>query len=230
MRSQALRIALLRGVRRSPAASSSFRPDIRAMSTEAKEAKRALRREVQDALSAMNEDDVARQSSVAQKTVLSMPEFERAKRLSIYLSMPSGEARTDSILRDALKKGKDVFVPYLYSIPKPNGATGKRKVMDMLQLASLGEYESLERDSWGIPSLPKDSIDERNNALGGRGLSYDDSGAEKTQRNDASLDLIVVPGVAFDADQGRLGHGGGFYDKFLNRMPTKPFLGKMQLS
>jgi len=36
--------------------------------------------------------------------------------------------------------------------------------------------------------------------------------------------LVLMPGLAFDAEGHRIGYGGGFYDKFLQREPKHPTL------
>jgi 5-formyltetrahydrofolate cyclo-ligase len=35
-----------------------------------------------------------------------------------------------------------------------------------------------------------------------------------------SLDFALVPGLGFDSRGGRLGYGGGFYDRLLGRLPA----------
>lgn len=44
--------------------------------------------------------------------------------------------------------------------------------------------------------------------------------ADPTRRvRPRQLDCVLVPGVAFDKHQNRLGRGAGFYDRFLKRVP-----------
>lgn len=120
--------------------------------------------------------------------------------------MPSGELSTTRIVRDALQNGRQVYIPYIHT-------QDKTSVMDMVALESMTEFESLQLDKWGIPSLQATQIEGRQNGL--------------TQ----GLDLIVMPGMAFDRGFRRLGHGKGYYDHFLTQYSKRagkmPFLGKV---
>jgi 5-formyltetrahydrofolate cyclo-ligase len=149
-----------------------------------------------------------------------------AKRVSVFLSMPTGEIQTDAIVRDALTAGKEVFIPYLHkNMVEAPGLPAR--IMDMVRLRDLADYESLQPDKWGIPSIDPATVPARQRVFGGPDAQHSDS---------TLLDLVLMPGVAFDAhpDSGairRLGHGKGFYDYFLFRHGLKAgSLGQQQES
>jgi len=146
---------------------------------------------------------------VTQK-VLQLLEYQKASALSIFLSMPGQEISTSTIVSDALHQGKKVFIPYIHS----DAGSGKSKTMDMLRLKDQTDLQSLKPDAWGIPSLPAEGIEDRENALGGHG-TLDASDPDQTT---CELDLIFMPGTAFDSSNNRLGHGKGFYDRYLSRI------------
>lgn len=70
--------------------------------------------------------------------------------------------------------------------------------MQMVRIHSLNDLDALPKTKWNIqqPSL-------------------DDSTRETADR---TLDLILAPGLAFALDGSRLGHGKGFYDRFLRTL------------
>ncbi|KAL3418285.1 5-formyltetrahydrofolate cyclo-ligase [Phlyctema vagabunda] len=191
------------------------------MSTRAilKAQKKQLRSLMKSKLSSVPEESIRAQSQSIFESLKTFQPYLDAQRVGIYLSMPTGEVQTDAIVRHALGSGKKVFVPYIIknkdrpvdtsSSIKPADAE-PRSLMDMVDLRSLHDYESLKPDAWGIPSISADTIEERAHIL--------KDAAEELQ----GLDLILMPGVAFDADAktgliNRLGHGKGFYDYFLER-------------
>lgn len=173
-----------------------------AASAALKAAKKELRTLMKKKLSAIPQESINAQSLTVCRKLTALEPYQSAQRIGVYLSMPSGEVQTDAIVRHALQAEKQIFVPYLYKTVNPPPNT-PRSVMDMVHLRSLKEYEMLERDNWGIPTINAESVAERQPILGENG----------------KLDLILMPGVAFS--QGpkvkRLGHGKGFYDYFLHR-------------
>ncbi|KAI1079478.1 5-formyltetrahydrofolate cyclo-ligase [Whalleya microplaca] len=175
-------------------------------------AKSQLRSVMKQRLANITQESIAAQSAKVFDSVSGFKPYVDAKRVAVYLSMPGGEVQTDSIVRHALSSGKQVFVPYLHkSGLRPSD--GPARLMDMVSLRDIEDYQSLQRDKWGIPSVDATTVNERLRSVG----ELDGKRSE-----DVSLDLILMPGVAFDVDPQtrairRLGHGKGFYDYFLHR-------------
>jgi 5-formyltetrahydrofolate cyclo-ligase len=190
--------------------SSTFNAMAAAAGIALKAAKGELRTYMKGKLSSIQKSDLDAQSKEAFNALLGLKQYRDAKRISVYLSMPSGEIQTDSIVRHALSVGKDVFVPYLHpSSDYMRNRGAPKRVMDMVKLNDLRDYDGMERDAWGIPTVTKAQLE-------GRRILGDEDG----QGDVSGLDLILMPGVAFDEDGEkvrRLGHGKGFYDYFLHR-------------
>ena len=107
-----------------------------------------------------------------------------------------GEFDTRPLLEAAFADRKRVFLPRVEDVA--------RRRMSVLEAFSLEDVDAFPRSNWGIPEPPRDGPDRADAAAAG-------------------VDLVVVPGVAFDADRGRLGQGAGFYDTFLAALPGEPF-------
>ncbi|CAG0894524.1 unnamed protein product [Darwinula stevensoni] len=158
--------------------------------------KSALRKTVKEKLRQLSIEERARQSLVVTTMLLNTDAYKNAQRVSLYLSMED-EIDTRPIVEDVFAQKKSCFIPR-YEKGSPR--------MDMVELYSLKDLESLPLNSWGIKQPPLE--DSRPNALESGGL-----------------DLVLVPGLAFTRDGLRLGRGRGYYDRFLTdcfQLPCKP--------
>lgn len=118
------------------------------------------------------------------KKLINSEEYKKARGIFTYIGFAS-EIDTKIIIEDALRLGKEVYVPKIFN-----------KEMILIRIDSL---ENLITSSYGIlePIGDKNDFDVN------------------------KLDLIIMPGVAFDEEFNRLGYGAGYYDKFLDRNDLK---------
>jgi 5-formyltetrahydrofolate cyclo-ligase len=146
----------------------------------------------------------ARKNRIAQKdkdavsrqivgAFMTLPAYAAAKSVMWYVDAGS-EVRTRHVLPEALRGGKRIVVPYC--IVETN-QLDLFLLEDMAELAE-GAHRILE---------PREDL----RTLPGKRVAPEE------------LDLVMVPGVAFDPRGGRMGQGKGYYDRLLARVrPDAP--------
>jgi 5-formyltetrahydrofolate cyclo-ligase len=154
--------------------------------TELMEAKGLLRRAAYDARNAQPDKDGVSRRAVAR--LMQLPEYQAAQTVLWYLDCRS-ELRTIHALPEAIASGKRIIVPYCTS-----DATGANK----LGLWWLASMEELVVGKWKILEPPRER--------------WGEPGKEVQPEE---VDLVIVPGVAFSQDGGRMGNGQGYYDRLL---------------
>lgn len=126
--------------------------------------------------------------------------YQEAELLLFYVSYRS-EADTIELIKEALENGRKVAVPKVF------GA-------DMV-FYRIRSFSQLVEGYKGI--LEPDT--ERCEAVT-EARRADDERAQSVKHQDLPKhSLLFVPGCAFDEVGGRMGYGGGFYDRFMEAYP-----------
>ncbi len=119
--------------------------------------------------------------------------WKNAGSVGLYMALPQ-EVPTIALVERAWQEGKQVYLPLCH----------KKQRGEMDFIACLGQ-EDLALGAYNIMEPTEEAA-----ARSGAKLIPD--------ANTGQLDILLVPGVAFDKQGYRIGFGGGYYDRFLQRL------------
>jgi 5-formyltetrahydrofolate cyclo-ligase len=139
------------------------------------------------------------QSDLVFHRLFQLRQYTSANSVGIFLSMPFGEIQTTSAITRMIHDNKSLYVPRV-------GLNFDIADMDMIKCDEYIQtsnnkkmfYDDWPRNKWGIPEPP---------------VKNDDSALPVAKPGD--IDILIVPGCAFDKVGRRLGHGKGYYDRFI---------------
>jgi 5-formyltetrahydrofolate cyclo-ligase len=162
------------------------------------ERKKTLRKEIRSKLAALTTDLLQQESRQVWERLFELDVYKNAQSIGVFLSMPKGEIWTDPLLLDAAAKGKHIYVPQVGKNFEKCDMDLVRVAIDNTQPTGTLFHHAWPKNKWQIPEPPSDCL--LHAAVPG------------------DLDLLVVPGLAFDIQGNRLGQGKGYYDRFISRM------------
>jgi 5-formyltetrahydrofolate cyclo-ligase len=163
-----------------------------------KDEKSKLRRKILSLRDSLFEREIEKKSSFIKEKLFSLREYKNAKVIMFYVSTRS-EVKTEEMIKESLSaKRQDLNENKRIVVPVTQLKEKK------LLLSELKDYDrELEPGTFNILEPKKEFF---------RPVKPEE------------VDLVVVPGIAFDEKGNRLGYGGGFYDNFLRKRGQATFL------
>ncbi|KAL7455188.1 hypothetical protein ACHAWC_006755 [Mediolabrus comicus] len=162
-----------------------------------------------------NENDVVSDNNLLTKSnqvfaqLYNLPQYQAASTIGFFISMPHGEIQTRDAIRHIITKDKKtLYVPRVgldFELCDMDliCCTNNHHGGDVGSSSSSQEdgelfYDHWPRNKWGIPEPP---ITDANKIA-----------------TPGDIDLLIVPGLAFDSNKHRMGQGKGYYDRFIAKM------------
>jgi len=160
-----------------------------------------IRKEIKEKLNATSEDYRKEASAKIALNALNIPEMKEQKRTGFlglkktektvlaYCSV-GNEPSTLALIDSLLKSGKRVCLPLCTDLDEEGHRTG---AFDAMEARVITSFDDLTAGAYGIPE-PK---------------------ADTELVPPEEIDIIILPCVGCDRQCRRIGHGAGYYDKYL---------------
>ncbi|GMT28541.1 hypothetical protein PFISCL1PPCAC_19838, partial [Pristionchus fissidentatus] len=152
--------------------------------------KKLMRKEMSKSISKLSKEEIENQSTIILTKIRNVDWFNHSSVVGVFVST-HGEVITDPIIDLLLNLKKEVYIPHF---------TKSNNNMIFVKLTSSHWKEGLSPTVWNIRQH---------------------SSVESSNKLHIPIDLLIMPGVSFststDGRINRLGHGMGYFDRFLNQ-------------
>lgn len=163
--------------------------------------KEQIRKEMKEKLNATSEEYRSEASAKIALNALNIPEMKEQKRTGLLGLKKTGktvlaycsvgnEPSTLALIDSLLKSGRRVCLPLCTDLDEEGHRTG---AFDAMEARVITSFDDLAAGAYGIPE-PK---------------------AETELVPPEEIDIIILPCVGCDRQCRRIGHGAGYYDKYL---------------